>query len=71
MGLSEETAAIQDWRLVFRVRLNLNILDEKNVPQFVKDVLRRTDDYSVHQLFVDFTSMFSLRLSNLALNVSF
>ncbi|KAF8954520.1 hypothetical protein BDZ97DRAFT_1852617 [Flammula alnicola] len=53
---TEETAAIQDWRLVFRVRLNLNILDEKDVPQFVKDVLRRTDDYSVHQLFVDFTT---------------
>ncbi|KDR68920.1 hypothetical protein GALMADRAFT_215494 [Galerina marginata CBS 339.88] len=54
--LGRKKVSSDDWRLVFRVRLNLKILDDNKVPEFVKRVLVKTDDYSVHQLFVDFTT---------------
>ncbi|KAF7974337.1 hypothetical protein HWV62_12394 [Athelia sp. TMB] len=52
----KSTATIENWRVVSKVRLNLLDLDPEKVPQFIRDTLTNPNDYSVHQLLVDFTT---------------
>ncbi|KAG5651139.1 hypothetical protein H0H81_009731, partial [Sphagnurus paluster] len=48
---------VKNWTLVFKANLDLKALDaDQTVPQYIKDTLKKMDDYSIHQLLVDLTN---------------
>ncbi|KAF8174857.1 hypothetical protein K438DRAFT_1771439 [Mycena galopus ATCC 62051] len=50
------SVSIKDWVLAFKADLDLQTLNQSDVPEFVKKALQHLNDYSVRQLIVDFTS---------------
>ncbi|QRV95145.1 hypothetical protein RhiJN_23163 [Ceratobasidium sp. AG-Ba] len=47
---------IRDWRIAFKVNIDLQAMEKKDVPVHIKKQLAKAGDYSVKKLILDFTT---------------